>query len=73
MRLRAERIGALRPRLLLAAETDLAAVLGHIEQVQPDLLVVDSVQTIASDEVDGAAGGVTQVREVAAALIRVAK
>jgi DNA repair protein RadA/Sms len=73
VRLRAERIGALRPRLLLAAETDLATVLGHVEQIQPDLLVVDSVQTIASDLVEGSAGNVSQVREVAASLIRVAK
>ncbi len=73
VRLRAERIGALRPRLYLAAETDLATVLGHVEQVRPDLLVVDSVQTVSSAEVDGQAGNVTQVREVAAALIRVAK
>jgi DNA repair protein RadA/Sms len=73
VRLRAERIGALRPRLLLAAETDLATVLGHVDQVAPDLLVVDSVQTIASEAVDGAPGNVGQVREVAASLIRVAK
>ena len=73
VRLRAERIGALRPRLLLAAETDLATVLGHVEATGPDLLVVDSVQTVASDAVDGTAGNVTQVREVAASLIRVAK
>lgn len=73
VRLRAERIGALRPRLLLAAETDLGSVLGHIEANDPDLLVVDSVQTIASDAIDGAAGNVGQVREVAASLIRVAK
>jgi DNA repair protein RadA/Sms len=73
VRLRAERIGALRPRLLLAAETDLATVLGHVEQVSPDLLVVDSVQTIDSDAVDGTPGNVSQVREVAASLIRVAK
>jgi DNA repair protein RadA/Sms len=73
VRLRAERIGALRPRLLLAAETDLATVLGHIEQVSPDLLVVDSVQTVASEAVDSSAGSVSQVREVAASLIRVAK
>ncbi len=73
VRLRAERIGALRPRLLLAAETDLATVLGHVETVRPDLLVVDSVQTIASDSVEGAPGNVSQVREVAASLIRVAK
>ena len=73
VRLRAERIGALRPRLFLAAESDLGALLSHLDAVQPDLLVVDSVQTIASAEVDGAAGGVAQVREVAAALVRVAK
>jgi DNA repair protein RadA/Sms len=73
VRLRAGRIGALDPKLLLAAETDLAAVLGHVDAVQPELLVLDSVQTIASAEVDGSPGGVTQVREVAATLIRVAK
>jgi DNA repair protein RadA/Sms len=73
VRLRAERIGALAPSLYLAAETDLGALLGHIDQVRPDLLVVDSVQTIGSAQVDGAAGNVAQVREVAAALIAVAK
>ncbi len=73
VRLRAERVDALDPGLLLADETDLATVLGHVEQVAPDLLVVDSVQTVASAQVDGSAGGVTQVREVAAALIAAAK
>lgn len=73
VRLRAERIGALDAHLLLAAETDLGTVLGHVEQIEPDLLVVDSVQTIASAAIEGAAGGVSQVREVAGALIAVAK
>ncbi len=73
VRLRAERIGAVAAHLYLAAETDLGATLAHIDAVRPSLLVVDSVQTIASAEVDGTAGGVTQVREVAAALIKVAK
>jgi DNA repair protein RadA/Sms len=73
VRLRAERTGALAPRLWLAAETDLTALLGHVETVDPGLLVVDSVQTIASPAVEGSAGGVTQVRAVAAALIAVAK
>ena len=73
VRLRADRIGALRDDLFLAAETDLAAVLGHLDQVRPALLVVDSVQTIASNEVDGSPGNVSQIREVAAALSRVAK
>jgi DNA repair protein RadA/Sms len=73
VRLRAGRTGALESSLWLAAETDLGAVLTHVQTVAPDLLVVDSVQTIADAEVDGTAGGVTQVRAVAAALIGVAK
>ncbi|MCO6004340.1 DNA repair protein RadA [Actinoallomurus purpureus] len=73
VRLRADRIGAIADRLYLAAETDLAAVLGQIDAVKPELIVVDSIQTVGSAEIDGAAGGVSQVREVAANLIRVAK
>ena len=73
VRLRAERTGALRPSLYLAAETDLGALLSHVDAVRPQLLVVDSVQTIGSGEVDGTPGGVTQVRAVAAAVIAVAK
>ncbi len=73
VRLRAGRMGALDPHLWLAAETDLAAVLTHIDVVRPGLLVVDSVQTIASSAVEGGAGGVTQIRAVTAALIAVAK
>ena len=73
VRLRAERIGALQPGLMLAAESDLGTVLGHIDAQNPDLLVIDSVQTIASAQIDGAPGGVAQVREVAAALIAAAK
>jgi len=73
VRLRAGRIGALADELFLAAETELAAVLGQVEAVQPDVLILDSVQTVGSAEVDGAPGGVAQVREVAASVIRTAK
>ncbi|SDI49222.1 DNA repair protein RadA/Sms [Sinosporangium album] len=73
VRLRADRIGAVRDRLFLAAETDIAALMTHVEAVQPRLLVVDSVQTIGSAQSTGTPGGVTQVREVAANLIRLAK
>jgi DNA repair protein RadA/Sms len=73
VRLRADRTSAVHDELFLAAETDLAAVLGHVEAVRPQLLVVDSVQTIGARDVDGVPGGVTQVKEVAAALVRVAK
>lgn len=73
VRLRAERMGALEPRLKLAAETDLGAVLAHLAAERPQMVVVDSMQTIASAAVEGAAGGVSQVREVASALIQAAK
>ncbi len=73
VRMRAERIEAMAASLFLASETDLATVLGQVDSTQPDLLVIDSVQTIASGEVEGAAGNVSQVREVAASLIQVAK
>ncbi|MCI9887072.1 DNA repair protein RadA [Micrococcales bacterium 31B] len=73
VRLRADRVGALADSLFLAAESDLATVLGHIEQQSPALCIVDSVQTIAAAEVEGSAGGVSQVRQVAASLIKAAK
>ncbi len=73
IRLRAQRTGAITPELYLATETDLSSVLGQIDAVQPGLILVDSVQTIASAEIDGAAGMPSQIREVAASLISVAK
>lgn len=73
VRMRASRINAIEPNMLLAATTDLATVLGLIEQVRPALAIVDSAQTIVSQDVDGISGGSTQVREVASALIDTAK
>ncbi|MEV0619698.1 DNA repair protein RadA [Nonomuraea sp. NPDC050404] len=73
VRLRADRIGAIQDQLYLAAETELSALVTHVEKVQPQLLVVDSVQTIGSAQATGVPGGVTQVREVAANLVRLAK
>lgn len=73
VRLRANRTNALSENLYLASETDLASVLGQFEALMPDLLIVDSVQTVVSGEIDGAAGMPAQVREVAANLIRQAK
>lgn len=73
VRMRATRIDAAAPNLLLASTTDLATVLGLIERERPALAIVDSAQTIVSQEVDGISGGSTQVREVASALIDTAK
>jgi DNA repair protein RadA/Sms len=73
VRARAERVGAVHERVFLAGEVDVAAVVAHAEQVGPDVLVVDSIQTMTSAGVDGVMSGVTQVREATAALIRLAK
>ncbi len=73
--IRAQRIGADSEHLLLADDIDLGLILGHIDANGPDvaLVVIDSVQTVASADVDGRAGGVTQVMEVASVLTRTAK
>ncbi len=73
VRMRAERTGGLQQSLMIAAETELGTILGHIEQVAPDLLIVDSVQTVSSSTSDGLPGHPGQVREVAVTLIRVCK
>ncbi|MGB7358114.1 MAG: DNA repair protein RadA [Mycobacterium sp.] len=73
IRLRAERTGCTHDEVYLAAESDLQTALGHIDAVQPSLVVVDSVQTMSTAEVDGVSGGVTQVRAVTTALTMTAK
>jgi DNA repair protein RadA/Sms len=73
VRQRADRIGAVSKNLYLAAETDLAALIAHVEAVAPELLIVDSVQTITAGGIDGVPGGVTQVREIPSALVSLAK
>jgi DNA repair protein RadA/Sms len=73
VRLRADRTGALGSNLYIAAETELSAVLAHVDAVKPQLLIVDSVQTILAPGVEGTPGGVTQIREVTSALMAIAK
>lgn len=73
VRMRAERTGAVHENLYVASETDLGLVLGQIAAITPDLLIVDSVQTVANPQTDGLAGGPSQVRDVATSLLRVAK
>lgn len=72
---RARRTGAVNSGLLLAAETDVSRVIGHIDAVGADtaLVIVDSVQTTASTDVEGRPGGVAQVMEVTQVLTRLAK
>ena len=73
VRARAERTHTMHSQLFLAAENDLGAVLAHLDEVKPGLLILDSVQTIASSTVDGVMGGVPQIRAVTAAISSVAK
>ena len=73
VRARAERVGAVRDGVYLAAEVDVSAVVAHAEAVSPAVLFVDSIQTMTSDTVEGVVSGVSQVREATAALIRLAK
>jgi DNA repair protein RadA/Sms len=73
VKLRAERLGADALRVPIVAETDLDTVEATLEAERPDVCVVDSVQTLYSGGMSGAAGSVGQVREVAGRLMRVAK
>jgi DNA repair protein RadA/Sms len=73
VRLRAERLGDSAMVVELLTETALDAILASASAMSPDLLVVDSIQTIYSAELEGAAGNVGQVRECAARLMRYAK
>ncbi|WP_033294402.1 DNA repair protein RadA [Amycolatopsis jejuensis] len=73
VRLRAERTGNVHGEMYLAAESDLSSILGHVDAVKPGVLIVDSIQTMASPQVEGSPGGVTQVRAVTAGLVALAK
>jgi DNA repair protein RadA/Sms len=73
IRLRAERLGALAERLYVVAETAVPNIVAAVHSVRPDVLVVDSVQTIFDPDTGSAPGTVTQVRDCAARLVGEAK
>lgn len=73
VRLRAERLGTMGAGLWLVSETSLLGVLAAIGEVRPDVVVVDSIQTVADPDLGSAPGSVTQVRECAYRLVRAAK
>jgi DNA repair protein RadA/Sms len=73
VRMRAERLGALEPGILLLAENDLDAICEAIRTEAPRLAIIDSIQTVTDAGFEGNAGSVTQVRESAARLMRLAK
>ena len=73
VRMRAQCLGALEPNILLLAENDLDAICEAIRSEAPGLAVIDSIQTVTDAGFEGSAGSVTQVRESAARLMRLAK
>lgn len=73
IKLRADRLGGFAKDMLLVAETDLEAIEGAITKIMPEVVVIDSIQTMYIDGVGSAAGSVSQVREVTGRLMRIAK
>ena len=73
LKMRAERIGGGSENFMLLTENSLEAIFDHIKEVQPELIVIDSIQTISTEDVESSAGSIAQVRECASALLRFAK
>ncbi len=73
IKLRADRLGPTNEGLYILCETSLEQIFQHIEEMQPDLVVIDSIQTIQTETVESSAGSLTQIRECVAALLRYAK
>ena len=73
IKMRADRIGRGSDNVFIVCETSLERIFEHIEAVQPGILIIDSIQTIATDALDSSAGSVSQVRECAAQLLKYAK
>ncbi len=73
VKMRADRLGGDASGCLIYSETDMGAILKEAEATAPDLMIVDSVQTMYCQHVDSTAGSVSQIKEVAAQLLRFAK
>lgn len=73
IKMRAERLGVFHGELLLLCETDLELIEAAIQKYNPDIVVIDSIQTMFREEVTSAPGSVSQVREATGALMRIAK
>ena len=73
VKMRADRLGGDSSGCLIYSETDMNAIIEEAQEVAPDLLIVDSVQTMYCQQVDSTAGSVSQIKEVAATLLRFAK
>ncbi|MDR1682919.1 MAG: DNA repair protein RadA [Candidatus Symbiothrix sp.] len=73
LKLRAERMEATNDQLFIVCETNLEQIFTHISNTLPDLLIVDSIQTVYTERVESSPGSITQVRECSAALLKFSK
>jgi len=73
IKMRADRIGANNPDCLVLTETNTQNIFKFLEQLEPDVLVIDSIQTLYTDRIDSSPGSISQIRECAAELQRYAK
>lgn len=73
IKLRADRVGIENDACFILAETHLQNVFKHAEDVQPEILIIDSIQTLYSSEIESSPGSVSQVKECTAQLLRYAK
>ncbi|MCQ2309359.1 MAG: DNA repair protein RadA [Bacteroidales bacterium] len=73
IKMRADRIGIKNENCLLLTETDTQEILRHFKDVMPDIMVIDSVQTLESPSVEATAGSISQIRETAAEMNKIAK
>ena len=73
IKMRADRIGRPSENVFIVCDTSLQNIEEHISNIQPGLVIIDSIQTIASDDLESVAGSVSQVRECASRLLKYAK
>lgn len=73
LKLRAERIGIKSDRLYILAETDINSIIENTESLNPDIVIIDSIQTVSDYDNDSSPGSVSQVRECTMRIMRVAK
>lgn len=73
LKMRAERLGAYNSTCFFLCETILESVLLHIDRESPDLVIIDSIQTVSSEAIESTAGSVTQIRECTIAIMKLAK
>jgi len=73
IKLRAERVGFTESNCQFVSETQLESILGIVEQITPEIVIIDSIQTVQTERIESSAGSITQIRECTAAILKYAK